>query len=387
VKRATVVGLVGALLGCVFLASASAARPLLDTIPVRTTSADEYGPSAQGQWFTWSQASHAHPNHPSVFAQYQGGATLKVNAPGTNAAGSAIDGRTLVYYDWKGNYTGDIRKFDLVTHQRSNFPAEVSSQWDEYDPSISGHWLLFTRYFIPTRTTKVMLYRIGTRQLRTLGTQRGKQSFVYTGQVNGDYATWGRFEKGGGGDVYLYRISTKTNTIIPRVAYDQYDPAVTSDGTVYYGQSGNGCGVSASLVRYTPGGVATILHDFPAGIDFSDTSVDEGTDGSLDVYFSQENCGTKRWDIYKVIDSYTLSVSLAGSAAAFGRVTSDPADKIYCGPTCQTVVHGGRSVTLTATGGPQAVFGGWSDPACGMNPICTIDVESDTAVTATFNAP
>jgi hypothetical protein len=385
-RRVKIVGILGVLLGCVFLASANAAPPLLDTIPVLTSNADEWAPSSQGRWFTWTQASHAHPNQPDVFAHHEPGVTFRVNARGTNAEGSAVDGHTLVYYDWKTNYTGDIRKLDLQTHRRSNFPAEVSTKWDEYAPSISGRWLLFTRYMIPTRTTKVMLYKIGGHELRTLGSQRGRHSFVYSGQVNGDYATWGRVRPGGG-DVYLYRISTKINTTIPRVAFLQYDPAVARDGTVYYGESGDGCGVAVSLVRYTLGGVATVLHDFPAGTDFAYTSVAERTDGSLEVYFSPVNCLSSRWDIYKAIDSYTLSVSLAGSAAVFGRVTSDLADKINCVDTCHSTVHGGRTVTLTATGGPNAIFSGWSDASCGTNPVCAIDIESDVSLTATFDAP
>jgi hypothetical protein len=34
-----------------------------------------------------------------------------------------------------------------------------------------------------------------------------------------------------------------------------------------------------------------------------DSYIDERTNGSLEVFFDQERCQQKRWDIYKVIDS------------------------------------------------------------------------------------
>src|SRR5215471_19184269 len=382
-RHVKVLGLVGALLGCGFLASANAAQPMPDTIPVKTSSADEYAPSSQGAWLSWTQASHAHPNHPAVFVQSGSGPKIRVNAPGTNGEESSIDGQTLVYYEWKGDYAGDIRKFDLRTHRRSNFPAKVSTVWDEYEPTISGPWLLFTRYFDSTQTTKVLLYNMQTHALRTLGTDKGRHRWVYSGQVNGDYAAWGRIRPSGQDDVYLYRISTKTNTTIPRVGFSQYNPSVTSDGTIYYGRSGNACGKTVSLVRYAPGGVTTVLHDYPAGTDVGYIYADEQTDGSLQVLYNQLSCRTHRSDIYKVIDSYTYSISKAGSGT--GTVTSDPAG-IDCGTACQSVFHGGLLVTLTATPAAGSVFSGWSDPSCGMRTTCGLRLESDFSLTASFDA-
>src|SRR5262249_37551875 len=101
-KHVKVLGVLGVLLGCTFLESANAARPTMGTIPVRTSAADEYDPSSQGEWFSWAQASHAHPNHPNVFVQQGSGPRIKVNAPGTSAYESGIDGNTLVYYEYRG---------------------------------------------------------------------------------------------------------------------------------------------------------------------------------------------------------------------------------------------------------------------------------------------
>jgi hypothetical protein len=353
----------------------------LDTIPVRTSSAVEFTPSSQGTWFSWAQSSLAHPNRSSVFVQDGSNPKIKVNAPGTSGEGGGFNGDTLVYYEYQGKWAGDIRKFNLRTHRRSNFPAKVSTGWDEYYPTMSGPWVLFTRYISSTRTTKVLLYNVQTRELRTLGTARGRKREVYSGQVNGDFVVWGRVQPGGE-DVYLYRISANAGTTIPRTVFAQYDPSVATDGTVYYAQSTNTCGGAVSLVRYIPGQGATVLHDFPAGTDFGHSYVDAEPDGSLQVFFGQYACQQNGEDIYKAIDSFSVSVARAGGGA--GTVTSEPAG-IECGTTCQSSFHGGHTVGFTAIPASGSVFSGWSDPLCATNPVCAFSVESDTSLTATFD--
>lgn len=82
-----------------------------------------------------------------------------------------------------------------------------------------------------------------------------------------------------------------------------------------------------------------------------------------------------------MIDSHTLTVLKDGTGT--GTVQSSPAG-IDCGTDCQSIFHGGTTVTLTATPDPGSTFVTWSDPACGANPTCPIDVEDDVSVTATF---
>jgi hypothetical protein len=82
-----------------------------------------------------------------------------------------------------------------------------------------------------------------------------------------------------------------------------------------------------------------------------------------------------------VIDSYTVEVSKDGTGT--GTVQSSPAG-IDCGTDCQSIFHGGTTVTLTATPELGSTFVTWSDPACGANPTCPIDVEADVSLTATF---
>jgi hypothetical protein len=88
----------------------------------------------------------------------------------------------------------------------------------------------------------VLLYNRTTGKLKQLASSSASNGYVYTGQVNGTWATWGRVTPHGQ-DVYLYRIGAKTSTLIARPAgvFAQYDPAVTANGTVYFEQTTAAC--------------------------------------------------------------------------------------------------------------------------------------------------
>lgn len=78
----------------------------------------------------------------------------------------------------------------------------------------------------------------------------------------------------------------------------------------------------------------------------------------------------------------TLTVSKEGSGA--GTVSSMP-DGIDCGPTCGASFDTGTEVTLHAEAGAGATFTGWSGDVCTGTADCTITIDQDRAVTATFD--
>jgi hypothetical protein len=78
----------------------------------------------------------------------------------------------------------------------------------------------------------------------------------------------------------------------------------------------------------------------------------------------------------------TLTVSEAGAGS--GTVTSNDG-KINCSPTCSEVVTNGTNVVLTANPVIGSVFGNWAGCASLSGNQCTLTLNSDTTVTATFN--
>jgi phospholipase C len=80
--------------------------------------------------------------------------------------------------------------------------------------------------------------------------------------------------------------------------------------------------------------------------------------------------------------SYQLTVSLLGTST--GTVTSSPAG-ISCSPTCSASFAAGTVVKLTAAPGKGAYFVGWSGACKGTSTSCTLTMNANQAVTATFN--
>jgi hypothetical protein len=80
-----------------------------------------------------------------------------------------------------------------------------------------------------------------------------------------------------------------------------------------------------------------------------------------------------------------LSVTFPG--AGTGTVVSSPSG-INCPNTqanCSASFPTGTSVTLTATPVGSSTFGSWGEGCVGSTSICTLSLQADTNVTATFN--
>jgi ELWxxDGT repeat protein len=78
---------------------------------------------------------------------------------------------------------------------------------------------------------------------------------------------------------------------------------------------------------------------------------------------------------------HALEVTKAGTGS--GAVTSSPAG-ISCGPVCSDGYDDGTAVTLTATPVSGSTFAGWSGSLCSGIRTCTVMMDSDRTVTATF---
>ncbi|HWO19945.1 MAG TPA: hypothetical protein VNO30_14260 [Kofleriaceae bacterium] len=78
--------------------------------------------------------------------------------------------------------------------------------------------------------------------------------------------------------------------------------------------------------------------------------------------------------------AYTLTVDKAGPGS--GVVTSATAG-IDCGATCTAQATPGSVIMLSASPLPGAMFAGWSGACTGMG-ACTVTLDADRAVTATF---
>lgn len=79
----------------------------------------------------------------------------------------------------------------------------------------------------------------------------------------------------------------------------------------------------------------------------------------------------------------TLSLSISKPGNGSGTVTSAPSG-INCGTACSAPFTAGTSVTLTATPAAGSTFTGWSGACSGADTSCSLVMNADNSVTATF---
>jgi hypothetical protein len=261
---------------------------------------NEESPSAAPGEFAWVQNSKLHPHLYNAYAQLGAGARIRVNAPGTQAGlGTGIDGHTLVYTQVHGAQQ-NIRLYDLQTHTRSGPPAGVTTPNIEDEPSISGSWLLFHRLEDGSSPgQQVLLANLATGATRVLASLRGGRGFLEAGQLNGNFAVFTQSRTGTAFNVWLYNIAQKTLTVIPNpLAKMHTAAAVNSFGTVYFEQSGGGCGRDATVEEYPVGGPMFAAGTLGPGIDLFHPFLFEN--GSVDSFlFAKVHCTSGATDIYK----------------------------------------------------------------------------------------
>jgi hypothetical protein len=288
------------------LIAVSAAYALLSQHGVKTTRLYERYPAAAvdggTSYFAWSQNSRAHPGHSDAFLKRGSEARVKLNTKGLGYLGG-IDPPMVAYQQVvAGN--SNVKFYNSDTHARTNPPTGVNTSDWEWEPSISGDWLLFGRIAANSSDQRVILRSLTTATEVTLD-----QSFSFRepGQVNGDYAVWIRCDASC--DVVRREISSVTDTVLqePSATTYQYGAGVTSGGIVYVARSGKACG-NAKIVRYLgasdPAG-GTIVADLPNNQDIDNGYARENADGSVDFFYNRYLCNDDSVaDIYRVHDPH-----------------------------------------------------------------------------------
>ena len=288
--RAARAGALPALVLAFLVLGAGLARAApVDDRPIRSSALDERTPVAGSGYLAYAENSAETPRVYGLFVKRFDGSRHRVNPAGTSAFAGGIDGSTLVYQQASGGRSG-IRFYDLITGTNHPAPRAVNSAARQSGPSLSGHFLLFTRQFSEPTVWKILLYDMSTGRMRTLDRVSGPYArFAQSGQVAGDWATWQvctPYCK-----VFVYRISTRQTWFVPNAERRfQYAPAVTADGAVYYAESHASCG-NVTIERYRAGGTASTVAALAANTDLSFMSARErSSDGRTEILYDATSC-------------------------------------------------------------------------------------------------
>jgi hypothetical protein len=317
------------------LTTMSWAAPV-DPIPVKdNASVAEGAPTSHGAWLGWVQNSRRKLDHHNFFVQRGTQARVRVNAAKTQGLGGGILGHHVYYAQQFRDRHPQIVRLDLETGHRRPLPSKVNhyhhtvhlpccgGQDDKNhvlsgvrgNVTVSGSWLLYSGYMQDLDHDEypyymVMLYNRVKDKLRQLASALSDDVNYYAGQVNGRYATYWSFARYGGSDVYRYNIRTRRSVALPHGAGgDQYDPAVSSDGTVYYfvtdEDAPSGGPYTTELVRQPIGATAEVVttltsesRDTPR-----ETYVKDRPNGTRVVFFSWKD------DVYKLVDDPQPAIS------------------------------------------------------------------------------
>ncbi len=90
--------------------------------------------------------------------------------------------------------------------------------------------------------------------------------------------------------------------------------------------------------------------------------------------------------VREVCESALRSLSISTTGVGGGIVTSTVGG-IQCGSACSAQLRLGTTVTLTASTDGTAAFLGWAGACSGTAPACTVDIDGDKSVSATFGRP
>lgn len=256
-------------------------------------------PAAGNGYEVWTDGGRRVKNE-SLLAR-KDGRTFRVNPRHTAGYGGGVDGNRLVYQVVRGRRS-DLRLYDLKKRRQISTLDRLNTRAWEWHPTISGGRVLFSRQ--RGNLSQVILHPLGPGRARVLATERSRTAVLVAGQVNGRYATWtwcGRTC-----EVVRMNLATGGRLRAPRPARRiNYGGSVKRDGTLYYVQSGFGCGTNAAIMRFA-GGRATEIDELGSGKDAFFTYADGANDR---VLFDEATCtyrGTgSRWDVLSFRDVAT----------------------------------------------------------------------------------
>ena len=287
--------------------------------PVFTSSANEETPASD-----WNGADEyiafakSRPSNAHAFDAYFGQLDTSTSPPTVvspvklNRSGQAFMGgmdlaNNRVVFQSIRRGQSNIRFYHPSSGTRSDAGVNTS-KW-EWRPTVSGNWLLFNRDSLTSPLQQVFLKDLsGTTPLQRLAYTRRDANTTFAGQVNGSYAVWTRCTPRCA--VYVRDIAGATTTRLTNPSTTrryQYAPSVTPDGRVYVARSSSSCGSNVRIFRYDPpittATIATQVGEIAPGADtFSSFARDNG-DGTVSVFYDRVNCGTNRWNVYKITDT------------------------------------------------------------------------------------
>jgi hypothetical protein len=289
----------------VALLAAPAAYALLGQHGVKTTRLYEQLPAAATEgstnYFAWTQNSRSRRNHFDAFLTRTGDPRVKLNTSGEGFMGG-ID-PPLVAYQQIANGQSNLKLYKADDQTRPALPAGVNTPDWEWEPSISGDWLLFGRQ--TNNAQYVILHSLTTPTVLML--DQGVR-FRHEGQMNGNFAVWTRCNRSTCNVVRRDILATTDIVLSKPPTKFQYSAAVTSTGIglgrAKRAEVRNGREDGARLRRGRPARRQGRRRPRHERTRLLERLARDNADGSVDVFYDRYVCGTGKSDIYRINDPH-----------------------------------------------------------------------------------
>ena len=295
------------------------------------------------------------------YQTYQGAADAFITKIDTTQSGAA----SLVYSTYLGGDDSDLG-YGIATDNGGNVYVTGSAGTD---------FPIKNQYQTYQDAADAFITKIDT-------TQSGAASLLYSTYLGGDDTDRGYgIATDNGGNVYVTGRTSSTDFPIK----NQYQTYQGADDAFI------------TKIDTTEDGAASLVYSTYLGGGDNDRGIGIATDNGGNVYVTGRTSSTdfpiqNQYQIYYDGDDafitklsfsepgpFDLSVILAGH----GTVTSVPAG-IDCPGSCTETYDKGTSVTLKAVPAEGAIFGSWSGGGCSGTATCTVSIDKDLKVTATF---
>jgi hypothetical protein len=346
----------------------------------------EYWPSMSGDWLLFARLYGNHVRKIFLFDLTTEASRLvgKVRGPDAFLAPGQVNGDYAVWSTCRSSTQCDVVRYHIPDRAKQVIP---NSGLRQHAPSVTPDG---TVYYVRSRgcgkNVKIVRLPIGGEPSVIWGLpsgddvgstkayvdQQGVTTFYY------DHFTCGRLAKSD-----VWEIVGDSSSLLSVAIKGDGSGSVTSS------PAGIQCGADCNE-SYEPG-TGVVLTANPAG-----SSTFAGWSGACTG--TSSTCALKMDSAKSVTATFStqpppptpnpiLTVSKAGSGT--GTVTSSPPG-ISCGTGCATATQSfsaGTTVTLTAGPAADSLFVAWSGCSPSGPMTCTVAMDSNKSVTATFNKP
>jgi hypothetical protein len=310
-------------------------------------------------WYGW--INPAGPESPCVETHMIGDFPLCRNADGTRCPEVGCTGHN----DYRGWWSSGFEA-RFILYDPADLARVASHELQSWEPQPYAVLRIDDSLFLnPMHVEEDMLGAGAQRKMRI--------GDVAYDRTNNLLYVLELFADGAKPVVHVWRISD-----VPATRYTlTVTKAGAGSGTVTSSPAGINCGSDCSEI-YNQGTLLTLTATPASGSTFGGWSGDaDCLDGIVNM--DTAKVCTATFNFEGVENTLTVVKSGIGN----GTVTSVPPG-ISCGSICQSNFTIGTDVTLTASVDAGSVFTGWSSGGCSGTGPCTITLNSDTTIAASF---